>query len=64
MKKIRGVIDPWTLGFIISIFGGVTAYIVHPPGEQNIVESKTKNTLIESEEILSATKIKSIISIQ
>jgi len=35
---MRGVIDPWTLGFIISIFGGVTGLIVHPPGENNTTD--------------------------
>ena len=39
MKKMRGAIDPWTLGFIISFLGGLTGYIVHPPGELNTIES-------------------------
>jgi len=35
MKKCKGIIDPWTIGLIISIFGGTTGYIIHPPGENN-----------------------------
>ena len=36
---MRGAIDPWTLGFFISFLDGLTGYIVHPPGEQNMIES-------------------------
>jgi len=38
MKKCKGIIDPWTIGLIISIFGGATGYIIHPPGEN--IDSK------------------------
>ena len=55
MKNMRGFIDPWTLGFIISLFGGVTGYIVHPPGEQ-------KN--IEQEKTIATNKIKTVVSEQ
>lgn len=29
MKKMRGFLDPYTLGFLLSLIGATTAYIVH-----------------------------------
>jgi len=60
MKKMRGIIDPWTLGFIISLFGGVTGYILHPPGEQKNVEQNQ----IEQEKTIAMNKIKTVVSKQ
>ena len=62
MKKIRGIIDPWTLGFIISLFGGVTAYIVHPPGEKNVVESNIEKKIIYSKDTIEIDKTTVIVS--
>ena len=60
MKKMRGVIDPWTLGFIISLFGGVTGYILHPPGELKDIE---KNQ-IKQEKTIAMNEIKTVVSKQ
>ena len=62
MKKIRGIIDPWTLGFIISLFGGVTAYIVHPPGENKIDESNTEKKIITSKNTIEIDKTTVLVS--
>lgn len=29
MKKMRGVIDPYTLGFLLSLIGATSVYITH-----------------------------------
>jgi len=62
MKKMRGVIDPWTLGFIISLFGGVTAYIVHPPGENKIDVSNIEKKTATSKNTVEITKTTVIVS--
>ena len=41
MKKMRGIIDPYTLGFIIALFGSSTAYLVHTNDDEQIQQSKT-----------------------
>ena len=58
MKKMRGIIDPWTLGFIISLFGGVTGYILHPPGEQKDIEQNQ----IKQEKTIAMNEIKTVVS--
>ena len=58
MKKMRGFIDPWTLGFIISLFGGVTGYIVHPPGQQKDIEQNK----IKHEKTIAMNEIKTVVS--
>ena len=58
MKKMRGVIDPWTLGFIISLFGGVTGYILHPPGEQKDIEQNQ----VKQEKTIAMNEIKTVVS--
>jgi len=40
MKKMQGVIDPYTLGFLISIIGSMTAYLAHKDDVPSPVESK------------------------
>ena len=57
MKKMRGIIDPWTLGFIISLFGGVTGYILHPPGEQKDIEQNQ----IKQEKTIAMNEIKTVV---
>lgn len=64
MKKMRGVIDPWTLGFIISFFGGITGYIVHPPGEQNNIEANIQQNQINREKIIAINEINTVTSDQ
>ena len=34
MKKMRGIIDPYSLGFLIMLIGGTTTYIVHKDDER------------------------------
>jgi len=60
MKKMRGFIDPWTLGFIISLFGGVTGYILHPPGEQKNIEQNQ----MKQEKTIAMNEIKTVVSEQ
>ena len=60
MKKMRGVIDPWTLGFIISLFGGVTGYILHPPGEQKNIEPNQ----MKQKTTITINKTKTVVSEQ
>jgi len=62
MKKMRGAIDPWTLGFIISLFGGVTGLIVHPPGEKNLDESTIEEKIITSQDTIEVDKTTVIVS--
>jgi len=62
MKKMRGVIDPWTLGFIISLFGGVTGLIVHPPGEKNLDESTIEKKITTSKGTIEIDKTTYIVS--
>ena len=42
LRKTRGVIDPYTLGILISLIGGLAVYLVHkddiPSTEQTGVE--------------------------
>lgn len=64
MRKMRGVIDPWTLGFIISFFGGITGYIVHPPGEQNNIEANIQQNQIKRAEIVAINENNTITSAQ
>jgi len=42
MRKIRGVIDPYTLGFLISLIGTTTAYVVlGGPKADDAIETST-----------------------
>ena len=42
MKKMRGIIDPFTLGFLLALGGSTTAYIVHKDSLQQSVDSNIK----------------------
>lgn len=39
MRKMRGVIDPYTLGFLISLIGGTTAYVAHQDVPQDTAQA-------------------------
>jgi len=41
MKKMRGIIDPITLGFLISLIGATTAYTIHKGDTQQSSETET-----------------------
>ena len=41
MRKVRGFIDPITLGFLISLIGGSTAYVYHNPDSHELADSMT-----------------------
>lgn len=41
MKNMRGIIDPITLGFIISLIGATTAYTIHKGDVQKSSETET-----------------------
>lgn len=41
MKKMRGIIDPITLGFLISLIGATTAYMTHKNDIQQSIETVT-----------------------
>ena len=51
MKKMRGLLDPYTLGFLLSLIGATTAYVAHSNDEDFSTESKKSTELIESADI-------------
>ncbi len=48
MKKMRGLLDPYTLGFLLSLIGATTAHIVHSNDDSAQTESEHSSELIES----------------
>ena len=46
MKKIRGFIDPYTLGFLLSLIGVTSAYFT---SEKQNVEESAKNISTENQ---------------
>lgn len=45
MRKMRGIIDPFTLGFLLSIIGTTSAYLVH--NNQQIDDPRSTSNQIE-----------------
>jgi len=41
MRKMRGFIEPMTLGFLISLIGSTTAYVYHNPDSHESADSAT-----------------------
>lgn len=54
MKKMKGFIDPISLGFLISIIGSTAAYVAHK--NDNSLPDKT-NTNIESSTLMEKTTV-------
>lgn len=61
MKNMRGIVDPWTLGFIISLFAGGSSYIAHQAGEQYTVASSNSHNLIEPMNMVATNKAKEVL---
>ena len=49
VKKMRGVIEPYTLGFLLSLIGSLTSYLIHKDDSPYTDE---KNTAAISTEIV------------
>ena len=47
LRKTRGVVDPYTLGFIISIIGSITAHAVHSNDQQSSEQAESETTPTE-----------------
>ena len=61
MKNMHGIIDPLTLGFIISLFGGITGYIVHPPGGPKADAPNINVKLTEAADTVAINEPESVI---
>jgi len=51
MRKMRGILDPFSLGFLLMFIGGTTAYVVHADDEQLSAEAENRNEQTKSASI-------------
>ncbi len=51
MQKIRGFIDPYTLGFLIALIGGATVFVVHgnKPAETASATETSQQAIVVTE---------------